>query len=128
LGSAFDATLPQMTDTRLASPGDITSLGTWLKNLEECRHEISRIALRDFPTALAILVTAWNKEDETFILLATQKLTWGKAIMAIRASHAEMLNALVRQAQQLAQQASAERQAELSRRIALFTALTNLAP
>jgi len=117
-----------MTDASLASRSDIASLGTWLKDLEECRHEISRITLRDFPTALAILVTTWNRDDETFILLATQKLAWGKAIMAIRASHAEMLNALAHQAQQSAQQASAERQAELSRRIALFTALTNLAP
>jgi hypothetical protein len=128
LGSVFDATLSQMTDTSLASRSDVISLGLWLRNLDDCRHEVIRITLRDLPTALAILVTTWNKDDEAFVLVATQKLAWGKAIMAIRTSHAEMLNELVRQAQQVAQQASAERQAELSRRIALFSAFTNLVP
>ena len=83
-----------------------------MKNLGECRHEISCVTHRDLPAALAVLVTTWNKCNETFISLSTQqKLAWGKAVMAIRASHAEMRSGITRQAQQLAQQASAERQA-----------------
>jgi hypothetical protein len=128
LESVFDATLSQMTDTRFAGYEDVVLLGLWLGDLEKCRHQIVEISLRDFPTALPILVVAWNKDDETFVLLATHKLVWGKAIMAMRTHHAEMLAALAHQALQLSQQASAERQAQLSRRIALFSALTNLAP
>lgn len=128
LGSVFDATLSQMTDTSLADAEDVAALALWLDDLGKCRHQIVDISLRDFPTALPILVTAWNKDDEAFVLLATKKLAWGKAIMAIRTNRAEMLDALARQSLELSHQASAERQAELSRRVALFSALTNLAP
>lgn len=128
LGSPFDATLSQMTDTSLADRDDVASLGLWLSDLGKCRHQIIDITLRDIPMALAVLVVAWNKDDEAFVLLATRKLAWGKAIMAIRTNRAEMLSALAGQILQLSQQASAERQAELSRRVALFSAITNLAP
>ncbi len=128
LGSMFDATLSQMTDTSLADAEDVAALALWLGDLGKCRRQVVDITLRDFPTALPLLVTAWNKDDEAFVLLATRKLAWGKVIMAIRTNHAEMLDALARQALELSHQASAERQAELSRRVALFSALTNLAP
>jgi hypothetical protein len=118
----------QMTDGSFATHDDVVSLGFWLEDLRKCRDQISETAMSDFPTALAVLVTNWNKDDQTFVLLATRKLAWGKAVMAIRTNHAETLAELARQTLQASQQATAERQAELSRRIALLSALTNLAP
>jgi hypothetical protein len=128
LGSIFDATLSQMTDRQLASSDDIASLDLWLRDVRQCRNQIVDITLRDFPTALAVLVVAWNKDDGVFVLLATRKVAWGKAIMEVRANRAELLTALASQTMELSKQASAERQAQLTRRIALFSALTNLAP
>ncbi|HUN44588.1 MAG TPA: hypothetical protein VMU81_30230 [Acetobacteraceae bacterium] len=128
LASVFDATLSQMSDPSFADSDEVASLGLWLRDVGKCRDQVFDITLRDFPTALSVLVTNWNKDDETFVLLATHKLAWGKAIMRLRANHAEMLSALSRQALEISQQASAERQAELTRRVALLSALTNLAP
>ena len=128
LDSVFDTTLVQMTYGSFATHDDVVSLGFWLEDVRKCRDQISETAMSDFPTALAVLVTNWNKDDQTFVLLATRKLAWGKAVMAIRTNHAETLAELARQTLQASQQATAERQAELSRRIALLSALTNLAP
>jgi len=128
LASVFDATLSQMSDPSFADRHEVASLGLWLKDVEKCRDQVFDITLSDFPTALSVLVANWNKDDETFVLLAARKLAWGKAIMRIRANHAEMLSALSRQALEISQQASAERQAELTRRVALLSALTNLVP
>ena len=48
--------------------------------------------------------------------------------MTLRTNRAEMLDQISRQILQLAQQLNAERQAELTRRVAIFSALTNLSP
>ena len=60
--------------------------------------------------------------------LATRKLAWGNLVQKLRTNHAEMLDALTHQITQLSQQLGTEKQAELSRRVAFFDALTNLAP
>jgi hypothetical protein len=125
---SYSTTLLQMTDTALASNDDVVALGLWLDDIQECRRQIADAAVRGFPTSLAVLVENWNKDDEAFVLLATRKMAWGKTVMTLRANHAKMLETISRQTLQLAQQLNSEKQAELSRRIALFNAVTNLAP
>jgi hypothetical protein len=121
-------TLLQMIDPAFASDDDVATLGLWLDDIRNCRGQIAEAAVRGFPTSLPVLVTNWNKDDEAFVLLATRKQPWGKTVMRLRTNHAEMLEAMAHQTEQLSQQLSSEKQAELSRRIALFNAVTNLAP
>jgi hypothetical protein len=128
LATPYSTTLLQMTDAAFASDDDIVTLGLWLDDIRKCREQIVDAAVRGFPTSLAVIVDRWNKDDEAFVLLATRKLPWGKMVLKLRTNHAEMLDAIARQELQLSQQLSSERQAELSRRVALFNALTNLVP
>jgi hypothetical protein len=128
LTTVFNATLLQMADSNLASEDDIVTLGLWLDDMQECRNRLVADVLRTFPTALASVVVNWNKDDRTFVLLAKRKLVWGEAIMTLRTNRAEMLDQISRQILQLAQQLNAEKQAELTRRVAIFSALTNLSP
>lgn len=124
----FDATLLQMTDTAQATADDVVMLGLWLSDTRECRRKFADALLDVMPTALPVLAANWNKDDKTFVQLAMRKLTWGQAVIKIRENRAEMLDAISHQILQLAQQLNAERQAELSRRVAIFNALTNLSP
>ena len=104
------------------------SLGLWLDDTRVCRKQLVSEVLRVSPTSLGILVTNWNKDDEAFVLLAAHKAAWGETIMKLRTNRADMLKGESREIVQQAQRASAEEQAELTRRVAIFNALTNLAP
>jgi hypothetical protein len=124
----YNTTLLQMTDTAFANSDDVVALGLWLDDMRVCRRQIADAAVRGFPASLSVLLENWNRDDEAFVLLATRKIAWGKMVMTLRANQAKMLEAVTRQTLQQSQQLISEKQAELSRRIAFFNALTNLAP
>jgi hypothetical protein len=124
----YTATLRQLSDTGLPNDGEVRLLGLWLGELQTCRRQFAYAAQQHFPTALAILLALWNKEDETFVLLATRRLSWGKATMQLRVHEAEFLAAQTHQALQLAKELNRAKQAEISERLSFFNALTNLAP
>jgi hypothetical protein len=128
LATVFDATLPQMAASTLASDDEVAALELWLNDTRTCRKQLADEVLRASPASLGILVTNWNKDDEAFVLLATRKVAWGKTIMKLRANRAEMLDGASHEILQLVQQMDSEKQAELTRRVAIFNALTNLAP
>ena len=124
----FQATLTQMTDTSLAGDDEIAVLGVWLDDLRDCRRELENVVLADFPLLIVPLTTGWNNDDATFVQLAHRKPAWGQAVMELRTHRAEMLHGMADEVLQESKQISVEKQAETSRRIALFNALTNLVP
>jgi hypothetical protein len=128
LATVLDATLPQMTARSLASKDDVAALGLWLDDTRVCRKQLVSEVLRVSPTSLGTLVTNWNKDDEAFVLLAARKAAWGETIMKLRANRADMLDRASHEIVQQAHRANAEEQAELTTRVAIFNALTNLAP
>jgi hypothetical protein len=62
------------------------------------------------------------------VKVTERKLNWGNALMRIRRNRAELLAACVNQAMEIAKQARRERDAEMTGRVQIFGALTNLAP
>jgi len=124
----FDATLMQMTDTTLASNDEIATLGLWMDDLRNCRRELENVVLAEFPLLIVPLTTNWNSDDATFVQLARRKVAWGQAVMELRTHRAQMLHDVADGVLQESKQISTEKQAESSRRIALFDALTNLFP
>jgi hypothetical protein len=124
----FDTTLVQLTDPRFASHDDIVALGYWLDDMQSCRAHLSDAVLRAFPVALSVLVAGWNRDDETFADLADHKLAWGPAVRRLRNNRAETLKELTDQMLTMAKQLNSNEQAELSRRVAVLNAITNLAP
>jgi hypothetical protein len=128
LATILDATLPQMTASSLANADDVATLELWLNDTRSCRKQLANEVIRVSPTSLGILATNWNNDDEAFVLLATRKAAWGKTIMKLRANRAVMLDGVSHEILQLVQQVNSEKQSELTRRVAIFSALTNLAP
>jgi hypothetical protein len=128
LVTIFDATLPQMAASTFANDDDVAALGLWLNDMRACRKQLAKEVLRASSASLGILVTNWNKDDEAFILLATGKIAWGKTIMKLLANRAEMLNGASHEIVQQVQQMDSEKQTELTRRVGVLNALTNLAP
>lgn len=124
----FNATLAQMSDTAMATSDEIEALESWLEDTRQCRHQVLEEAFKTLPTATSLLLSTWNKDDEAFVKLIEHKVRWGDALILIRRNRAELLAALVNQAIEIAKQTRQERDAEMTRRVQIFGALTNLAP
>ncbi len=122
------ATVQQMADTRLASSNEVGALLAWAHELQKCRHNTMAAIRQRAPIALASVLTAWNGEDEVFVLLSKRRLSWGDAVIRLRSNRAELLAKLTDQAFRESAQLNASKQAELSRRVSILNALTNLAP
>jgi hypothetical protein len=66
--------------------------------------------------------------DEVFVGVIQRKLSWGAAATRLRAIQVRLLSNLTDRAIQVDAQLNSAKQAELARRVAVFDALTNLAP
>ena len=124
----YQATVQQMADTRLASANEVSALLAWAQELQKCRYKTLAAIRQRAPIALASVLTAWNGEDEVFVLLSKRRLSWGDAVIRLRSNRADLLSKLTEQAFRESAQLSASKQAELSRRVSILNALTNLAP
>ncbi len=122
------ATLAQMADTRFATDDEINALALWTHAIQTCREHLVDAVLRQTPASLAPFITSWNEQDQVFVLLVRRKLAWGEAVLRLRTVEAELFSKLTDQAVQIAAELNRNKQAELSRKIAIFNALTNLAP
>jgi hypothetical protein len=75
-----------------------------------------------------LVLSAWADEDAVFVGVIQRKLTWGVAATRLRAIQVKLLSELTDRAIQINAQLNSAKQAELSRRVAILDALTNLAP
>jgi hypothetical protein len=128
LTAVYRATLAQMSDTRFATDGEIRTLALWTQDIQQCRQRLINTVLTQIPASLAVFVASWNRDDGIYVLLSERKLAWGPAVMRLRIIEAELLSNLTDLMFRITTRLSREEQAELSRRIAIFNALTNLAP
>jgi len=96
--------------------------------MQTCRRRVANYLRQNSPTSLAPVLSAWTDEDEVFVGVVQRKLSWGTAATRLRTIQISLLSKLTDRAIQLDAQFNSARQAELSRRVAVFDALTNLAP
>lgn len=122
------ATLAEMLDTNLINQDDYRTLIEWQKDVRRCQSETMNVLQRSAPVYLPIVLAAWNKDDEVFILLARRKVTWGDALMRLKANRAELLANLAGQMARTEAALNETKQATLDRRASALEALIGLVP
>ncbi len=128
LAAPYRASVVQMTNTDPANDDEIRALTAWTQDMQKCRQEVIGYVRQSSPISLALVLSAWADEDEVFVGVIRRKLSWGVAATRLRAIQIKLLSNLTDRAIQIDAQLSAAKQAELSRRVAIFGAFTNLAP
>lgn len=128
LTAPYRASVIQMTNTERANADQIRALTGWTQDIQKCRREVIGYVRESSPVSLALVLSAWADEDAVFVGVIQRKLTWGVAATRLRAIQVKLLSELTDRAIQINAQLNSAKQAELSRRVAILDALTNLAP
>jgi hypothetical protein len=128
LAAPYQASVVQMTNVTRGNDNEIRALIAWTQDIQKCRREVIGYVRQSSPISLALFLSAWADEDAVFVGVIQRKLSWGVAATRLRAIQVKLLSELTDQAIQVDAQLASAKQAELTRRVAIFDALTNLAP
>jgi hypothetical protein len=128
LAALYQASVLQMTNANLATDEEIGTLMAWTQDMQKCRRAELEYIRQNLLLSLSLVLSAWTEEDEIFVRVIQRKLSWGVAATHLRAAQVKLLAALTDRSIQLDAQLNSATQAELSRRVAIFDALTNLVP
>jgi hypothetical protein len=128
LAAPYQATVVQMTNPRTADDAEIRTLLAWTQDMQKCRQRVIGYFRQNAPIFLAFILSAWVDEDEVLVGVIQRKVSWGDAAAHLRTIQIKLLSNLTDRAIQVDAQLNSARQAELSRRVAIFDAITNLAP
>ena len=96
--------------------------------MRKCRRQVADLVRQNSPVYLAMILSAWTEDDEIYVGVIQRKLAWGIAVTQLRRAQDKLLSDLTDQVLQISAQLNSKKQSELSRRVAVFNALTNLAP
>jgi hypothetical protein len=128
LAAPYQASVVQMTNTDRANADEVRALSAWTLDMQRCRQEVIKLVRQSSPISLSLVLSAWADEDEVFVGVIQRKLSWGRAATRLRAIQIRLLSSLTDRAIQVDAQLNSTKQAELARRVAVFDAITNLAP
>jgi hypothetical protein len=128
LAAPYRASVVQMINTNLANEEEVRTLTVWTQDMQKCRRAALEYLRQNSLLSLALVLSAWAEEDEVFVGVIQRKLPWGVAAARLRSAQIKLLSDLTDRAIQIDAQVNSAKQAELSRRVAVFDALTNLAP
>jgi hypothetical protein len=128
LAAPYQASVIQMTNTERANDDEIRALTSWTQDIQKCRREVIGYVRQTSPVSLALVLSAWADEDAVFVGVLQRKLPLGVAATRLRTIQVKLLSELTDRAIQIDAQLNSAKQAELSRRLAIFDAIANLAP
>ncbi|MBS0642034.1 MAG: hypothetical protein JSS43_19385 [Proteobacteria bacterium] len=117
-----------MTDSNKVDDAERNALLAWTQDMQRCRQQAIEYVRKREPVFLALVLSAWTDEDGVLVKVIQRKLSWGDAATQLRTIQIKLLSSLTDRAIQVDAQLNSARQAELSRRVAIFDAITNLAP
>lgn len=89
LDDVNQATLTQMIDVNLSNSTEDLALDRWQRDMRACADQLIGMLRNTTPVLIPIIVTAWNKEDETLVLLVHRKIAWGDAVMRLKTQSAD---------------------------------------
>jgi hypothetical protein len=128
LTAPYQATVIQMTNTDTADTAESRTLLAWTQDMQKCRRQVISYVRQSAPIFLALILSAWADEDGVLAGVIQRKVSWGNAATQLRIIQVKLLSSLTDRAIQLDAQLDSAKQAELARRVAIFDAITNLAP
>jgi len=122
-----EATLQQMTDTSKATDEQVNAIFALHPKLQACRQvELQNLATAT-PSVVPILVSAFNKDDESLIDLIQRKVTWGDFIRQLKSISLEAQRELTDEGQRIKSNLQRSHEAELAQRQAAANALAQFA-
>jgi hypothetical protein len=128
LSDLNQATLEQMASLAPATKEEIGILAAWRGDIQLCRDQIVASLQSTDAEYTPMVLDAWNKDDETLVLLVNGKLAWGKAVLQLKAHMIEMLANITDRAYRNAAALNKSRDVVLDRRLATLTKLLVLVP
>jgi hypothetical protein len=128
LADINQATLAQMIDTSYPDGRENSALAAWQKDMRACGNRLVDAVESTAPVYVPIVIAAWNRDDEVLVLLARRKITWGDAVMRLKANRVELMTKLTDQMSQTMTQLTQRKESELNRRAKYIDALVGLVP
>ncbi len=117
-----------MTNTDTADDAESRTLLAWTQDRQKCRQQVAGYFRQSAPIFLALILSAWADEDRVLVSVIRRKVSWGDAATHLRIIQVTLLSGLTDRAIQVDAQLNSATQAELSRRVAIFNAITNVVP
>jgi hypothetical protein len=128
LADVEQASLTQMIDRSLADQEEVSALVAWQRDVRGCGDQLIDLARRTIPAYVPIVIAAWNKDDEVFVLLARRKIAWGDAVLRLKANRSELLTKVTDQLSRMTTELNQRKQMELNRRASYFDSLLSVVP
>jgi hypothetical protein len=128
LADINQATLAQMIDTSYPARRENFALAAWQQDMRACGNRLVDAVESTAPVYVPIVIAAWNRDDEVLVLLARRKITWGDAVMRLKANRVELITKLTDQMSQTMTQLTQRKESELNRRAKYIDALVGLVP
>jgi hypothetical protein len=120
------ASLPQMTDSGLATWAQILALDAWSRDLNRCPEPLLQATYNTLPCFGPIIEAARDEDDATFVQLTEQKVAWGNAVMQLKRNRTRLRADLTARADQVL--AELGKQEQLNRRATLLSSIIRTLP
>jgi hypothetical protein len=129
LGDIQQADLRQMADPSLISATEARVLIEWSHDMQRCRNASVRAATRSgLSSYVPIVLAGWDRQDHIAVRLLQRKITWGEAVMRLKASNTTLLAGLGEEANRRLSALTRSAEAERAHRAALLNAFSGFAP
>jgi hypothetical protein len=122
------ATLPEMIDPYLATSDEVTALDAWTRDVGACRDQLLQTAYANLPSFGPIIERARDKDDSVYVMLAHRKLTWGQAVMRLRADRTELRAGVITRAEEMIARVGAAQEEERNRRATILSSVIRIIP
>lgn len=122
------ATLPQMTDRSHASTMERAALDSWIRDENDCRQHLLEAIDGTLPSFGPILEAGRDDDDAVYVGLAQRRLTWGEAVMRLRANRTRLRAAMIARGDKVLSEVSRMQQAQLDRRTAILSSVIRILP
>lgn len=128
LADLAEASLPQMTDPRFATSGEIATLDAWTRDVGACWNQLLLVTYTTLPGFGPIIEQGRDNDDAVYVMLARHKLTWGQGVMRLKVNRTELRAALIAQADQITARIGNAQEAERNRRTTILSSVIRILP
>jgi hypothetical protein len=123
------ADLGQMADARSISPPEVVALADWADEIQRCRNEIMTAAEHTgLSSYVPIVLADGDRQDRIIVQLMQRKISWGEAILQLKASRTVLLAAISAESEHRGSERSRSAEADRANHAAMLSAFTRLVP
>ena len=122
------ASLSQMTDQSHATDEEIAALDTLNRALAQCRNQLLAVTQSTLPSFGPLIEHGRDQDDAVFVKLAERKITWGDAVMALKANRTALRSDVIANAEKVDSNLDKMQQNQINRRTTLLSSVIRIIP